>query len=233
MHKRSGHSTSTILRSIRIMTTPPGAEQKLVLSVPTPEDFEGMAILQTAAFVEKQGWGESTTDIQKQNYQTYQRYHKQCPVKLQHCRIIKSTDGKSVQAACQLQLRRQKTADDEVNVFVEWIACHPDHMNKGMGSTLLKWATTFAKKELNAKVLTLYVVKANTGAVRLYKRRGFVVQNKGRNTLCNRVVNGILGVVCLGMDRHWTVLTMEKDLQDVQLLVASDDEGETVAGSQC
>lgn len=191
----------------------PATEPPLILSVPTPEDFYGMAVLQTAAFVEKQAWGDSTSRIQENNYKTYQRYYNECPTKLKHCRIIKSPDGKSVQAACQLQLRRQpKAGSGEVDVFVEWIACHPDHMNKGLGSTLLAWAAIFAKQELKANILTLYVVKANTGAVRLYQRRGFVVDKGGRPTMCSKVVDGILSVVCLGIDRHFTVLTMEKDL---------------------
>ena len=193
-------------------------EQPLLLSVPTPDDFQGMAVLQTAAFIEKQGWGESSKDIEMNNYKTYQRYHKECPIKLTHCRIIKSPDGATVLAACQLHLRRRKDvngnnlSDKAADVFIEWIACHPDHMNKGMGSTLLAWAASFAKEELLATSLTLYVIKANTRAVRLYKRRGFVTQGCGRRNMCDKITSGILSLFCLGCDRHWTVLTMEKNL---------------------
>lgn len=188
-------------------------EHPIELCVPTPDDFWGMAILQAAAFVEHSWWWESssltrrTVETQNNNYQTYQRYHQHAPTKLQHCRIIKSPDGKSVRAACQLQLRA-RTAE----VFVEWLACDPAHMNQGMGSLLLAWAASFAKQELQAKVLTLYVVKANTGAVRLYERRGFVVQKVRNYSVCSQVSDGLWSLLCMGMDRHWTVLTMEKDL---------------------
>ena len=183
-----------------------------------------MAVLQQAAF-EKQSWGESADEVTRQNYQTYCRYYHECPTKLTHCRIIKSPDGSTVLAACQLLVRKrrqehqQQIVDEEPNnkkeseVIVEWIACHPDHMNKGMGSTLLAWAMTFAKQELRADTLTLFVVKANTGAMRLYKRRGFVVrQSPIRRGMCGKMVDGIVGLACLGMDRYWTVLTMDKDL---------------------
>ena len=203
-------------------TTPPPPHLELL--IPTPDDFHGMAVLQTAAFVEKQAWGESTTELTRLHHQTYVRYYKEAPVKLRHCRIIKSTNGTSVLAACQLHLRQPQTSkrnkddDDEpkknnVNVFIEWIACHPDCMNQGLGSRLLAWAAAFAKQELKAEMLTLYVVKANIKAVRLYKRRGFVIHDeKRRRNTCDRFAEGLLGLVCLGCDRHWTVLTMEKDL---------------------
>lgn len=201
-----------------------------------------MAVLQTLAFREKEGYRRESTmrKVEKNHFSTYQRYYQKCPAKLRHCRIIKSSaaasassddgaadgDGKEqVVAACQLHLRRRRpnknnnNDDDKIDVLVEWIACHPHHMNKGMGSLLLAWAASYAKQELKANVLTLYVVKANASAVRLYQRRGFVIQNGrgggGTTTArlcCHKVSDTLMTLVCLGMDRHWTVLTMEKDI---------------------
>lgn len=207
-----------------------GPISSLCLSVPTPSDFRGIAVLQTAAGLDERGWMESEEDMQKNHYQTYQRYQRDCPVKLQHCRIIKCpNDGKHILAACQLQLRRslprsdysktgtvalnQSSASNHGDVFIEWIACHPDYMNKGIGSMLLKWASDFAKQKLEADRLTLCVIKANKGAVRLYKRRGFVVQEKGRlkETLWQTTINNFSGWLgsAVGCD-NFTVLTMEK-----------------------
>jgi hypothetical protein len=78
----------------------------------------------------------------------------------------------TVVAACQLQLRPRRS-DRVVDVFIEWIGCHPDHRGKGVGTMLLDWAGTFAKETMGASSLGLYMIRSNTNARRLYERNGF------------------------------------------------------------
>jgi ribosomal protein S18 acetylase RimI-like enzyme len=194
------------------------------LVVPTTSDFAGIAILQSTAFAEKlgcEGKQESQANCVKA-YRTYQHKHVH---KLEHCRIIKSPDDDgTVMAACQLQAQgdpgdltfpagmRHTLQPGEV--YVEWIACHPDHVGKGLGSQLLKWADTFAKESLHAKILTLQVMKANAGAVRLYERKGFVVtEDPHGGGACGKLASGLFIFCCLGC-QYWTILYMEKDLSN-------------------
>ena len=193
----------------------------VALSIPTPSDFASMATLQTAAFAAKQGWMESSTEIERQHLATYQRYHRECPTKLEHCRIIKCpTDGVTVPAACQLNWKRiapkEPTASEkDIVVFVEWIASHPDYMNQGMGSALLDWAGDFAKKTWNVDTLTLYVIKANKDAIRLYARRGFDIVGDKNGGRWAGLGDALTTLLCGGLDRHWTIYTMEKNLSDI------------------
>ena len=144
-------------------------DHELTLSKPTPEDFRALSVLQESAFPEQD---------QKSNLRRYERYYKECPVKLDHCRVVKmrknstDSDQEEVIAACQLQLRPSR-ADGVVDVFIEWIGCHPDHRGKGVGSLLLDWAGQFAKESLKSTTLGLYMVRSNTNARRLYERNGF------------------------------------------------------------
>ena len=196
------------------------------LMIPTEEDFQSLAELQTVAFAEKAGTFESASDIERNNLQTYERYHREYPEKIKQCRVIKCPkDGNTILAACQLSWKRQpnsknvSTQNNKDNhhriVFIEWIACLPEHMNKGLGTTLIKWAADFAKKEMKVNKLTLYVVKANRGAVRLYKRRGFVEQNSdgsGPPGRLSKLASKMTTFLTLGLSRHFTVLTMELNL---------------------
>ena len=196
------------------------------LMIPTEEDFQSLAELQTVAFAEKAGTFESASDIERNNLQTYERYHREYPDKIKQCRVIKCPkDGNTILAACQLSWKRQPNPKKITNpmhtdshhriVFIEWIACLPEHMNKGLGTTLIRWAADFAKKEMMVNTLTLYVVKANRRAVRLYKRRGFVEQNSdgtGPPGRLSKLASKITTFLTLGLSRHFTVLTMEKNL---------------------
>ena len=198
------------------------------LSIPTKNDLQSLAALQTVAFSEKAGPFDDPVVTEQHNFKTYLRYHDECPVKLDHCRIIKSPDDDTkVLAACQLSWKKQqppqsstsKQQNEDCNrvVFIEWIACLPEHMNKGLGSTLLEWASEFARDVMRVKTLTLYCVKANRGAARLYRRRGFVEQNSSgtgpkRITKLSKFTSKITSILFLGMNRHWTILTMRKDL---------------------
>ena len=212
---------------------------KFELHVPTPADFQGMAVLQTNAFHHHEA---SFFNKEKQksrcveNYrQTYTRYHRECPHKIDICRIIKCpNDNAMILAACQLMTRKQR--DSKTEVFVEWIACQPDHRGRGIGSQLLKWAATFSKKILKVKVLSLYVVQTNLRAIRLYERHGFVVEGKENNlkesqgmTLQQVEINkqkkwstGKLRKLFTGLTispfRNWSIHHMEKDLTDLKIL---------------
>lgn len=141
-------------------------DHELTLSKPTPQDFHALSVLQHAAFPEQD---------QKNNLRRYERYYKECPAKLDHCRVVKMRNNSSesqVIAACQLQLRAGRD-DGIVDVFIEWIGCHPDHRGKGVGSMLLDWAGRFAKESLKSNTLGLYMIRSNTNARRLYERNGF------------------------------------------------------------
>jgi len=160
------------------------------LSAPKPSDFHALSILQAAAFPEQPF---------ENNYARYQRYHKECPSKLEHCRVVKLDE--EVVAACQLQLRANSS-----QVFIEWIGCHPNYRGKGVGTMLLDWAGNFAHEVLGATKLGLYMVKSNIGARRLYERQGFTAV--GGTTKKRRRFRR-------NLDRwfgHWSVLQMEKNL---------------------
>lgn len=188
------------------------------LSIPTPDDFQGITVLQTDAFHER---FSSKKDEIQQNMKTYQRYQKHCPEKIDICRVMKSPeDGTTIIAAIQLMTRRRQNEPSEV--FVEWIACHPDHRGQGIGSHLLTWAANFAKQNLNAAVLSLFVVRSNTKAVRLYERAGFMVHNQQKDKTGNRTSRkkSDLGKLLIrafpNPMRHWTVHQMDKDLTNLQ-----------------
>lgn len=60
------------------------------LVVPTPADFPQLAVMADLAFHEKRGWCGSAKQMQTSFVKSYQRYAKECPTKLQHCRIAVS-----------------------------------------------------------------------------------------------------------------------------------------------
>ena len=113
-----------------------------MLTIPTPADFPEIAKLQTAAFAEKLGC-EEKVESERNCIKAYQKYHKNSPQKLEHCRIIKSNDGRTVMAACQLQAtgdpgdltfpQGMRHSLKPGEVYVEWIACSPDLLGKDWG----------------------------------------------------------------------------------------------------
>ena len=166
----------------------------LPLVMPTPDDFHSLSRLQTLAFAKENGeyTEKQLKESQRNNYLAYVRFQKECPVHLSHCRIIKNHENnEEVLAAIQLQVRRRRRPDISHNnnnkdskeigdntilqVFIEWIGCHPNYEGRGLGSKLLQWAMTYTKKTLQVNVLSLYVVQANQRAVQLYKYKGFVL----------------------------------------------------------
>merc|ERR1711904_345686 len=84
--------------------------------------------------------------------------------------------------------------------YVEWIACHPDATGKGIGSRLLRWADAFAKSQ-GATVITLDVMKKNAGAVKLYERKGYVIQKQG--DAVDRFFTGLCVWATMG-GKYWT-----------------------------
>lgn len=149
----------------------------LQLLVPTPDDFAGMADLQTEAFHSDEFFFSKKRDGHFRNYEkTYERYQRNCPRKLNICRVIKTDEG-IILAGCQLMTRLNQESKS-TEVFVEWLACHPCFQGKGLGSRLLSWAATFAREHLKVEVLSLFVVQSNVKARRLYERKGFVIRGK-------------------------------------------------------
>jgi ribosomal protein S18 acetylase RimI-like enzyme len=200
------------------------------LHVPTPTDFQGIAVLQTEAFHNHESSCfriNSKTEHVKNYYRTYERYFRDCPRKLQMCRIIRSPqDGTVIVAACQLMTRRAHGSDG-IDVFVEWVACHPDQQGKGIGTQLLAWAANFAKEQLKVTVLSLFVVMTNAKARRLYEREGFVMRNltaKQTSELSNettrkesvywRTLCGKPLSDCWSPFQCWSVQEMQKNLME-------------------
>jgi ribosomal protein S18 acetylase RimI-like enzyme len=190
------------------------------LLIPTPDDFPGIAKLQSAAFAEKLGC-EGKEESEKASQKAYTKYAQKYPEKLQHCRILKSDDG-TIIAGCQLQAFQNDPGDlnfpagmrhtlqDDGEVYVEWIACHPEHTGKGLGSHLLKWVDEYARDALKARVLSLSVMRRNEGAVRLYERKGYVVRPDPHISGCiTEFLSGLFIFLCLGC-RYWRCLYMEK-----------------------
>ncbi len=211
------------------------------LEVPSKDCFAHIADLQTAAFAEN--FTCDGIETGRANaiaaYHTYEQDH---PAKLQHCRVIKSRDGLVV-AACQLQAdgdpgditlpSNMRHTLQPGEVYIEWIACHPDHVGKGHGSALLQWAHEFSTHELHAQQLTLSVMQANTGAVRLYERKGFVIQPDARLGVCGRLLQSCF-VFCFMGCRYWTLLFMVKELHHTSTpQAASDPKRAVTGGSAC
>ena len=203
------------------------------LVVPTREDFEALGVTKDLAFAEKRGCWSTAENNQKALQKAYESYLQQCPRKLDHCRIIKGTDenGKIiVYAACQLQMPgdpgdlmfsdpswRHKLLPGEA--YVEFIATHPDYTGKGLGSKLLAWAFEFCEnyrdEDGNAVVtwLSLDVMSANEGAIRLYERKGFVVQkNNPHEDICDVLFTPICLYLGLGC-RYCSITYMEKPIE--------------------
>lgn len=192
-------------------------EDELELVVPLPADFASLMQMKDLAFAEKRR-GDKNDDGTK-TYGYYQQHH---PAKVQHCRVVKGKQTGAVIGAVQVQiqgdppdlalpavLRHELTKGQ---AYVEFIACHPDHTGKGIGSKLLQWADQCAV-ENGADFLSLEVMKKNKSAVRLYERKGFVVkQSPDVSDECDAFFQGLLVFLFLGCS-YWTVVYMEKDLR--------------------
>lgn len=203
------------------------AQLDYTLVSPTPEDFAALAATKDLAFAEKRGCWANAAENQENIRKVYEKYAHQFPQKLEHCRIIKN--GPIVYAACQLQMPgdpgdfcfsdpswRHKLLPGEA--YVEFIATHPDHTGQGWGSKLLAWAfeycATYRDAQGQSNVvnrLSLDVMTANSGAIRLYERKGFVSRNNPHDDVCD-----VLFTPCclyLGMGcRYCSITYMERPI---------------------
>jgi ribosomal protein S18 acetylase RimI-like enzyme len=190
----------------------------LMLEIPTSDDFRSLTEMEALAFAEKNIFSGKKSD-KTYTYRYYQEHH---PSKLQHLRIVRDPETRIVIGGCQLMLQGDPPSRDlpillrhellPGEAYIEWIACHPKHTGKGIGSTLLNWAETFAR-ENGALFLSLEVMHRNQGAIRLYERKGFVVKKDPHmNGECDECFAGILVFCCLGCV-YWKVCYMEKFLE--------------------
>jgi len=62
---------------------------------------------------------------------------------------------------------------------VEWIGADPDFTGKGIGSKLMEHGHAYCAGQNGCTAITLEVVGKNTGAIRLYERKGYVIQPGG------------------------------------------------------
>ena len=172
--------------------------------------------MQAAAFAEK--------GVKSDHGRVYEQYMREYPHKIQHCRVAKSADHPDeVLGAIQLQLTgdpgdwhlpllmRHQLHPHEA--YLEFIACHPNHTGKGIGSKLLEWAVTYAR-ENGAKFLSLEVMAANKGAKRLYERKGFVAKHDPHmDDECDECLSPIFVFCCFGC-KYCGVVYMEKSLHE-------------------
>jgi len=73
--------------------------------------------------------------------------------------------------------------------YLEWIACAPGATGKGIGTKMLQWADECAR-ENGATFLTLQVMHANTGGIRLYERKGYVITEDPNSICCEWACSG-------------------------------------------
>jgi len=161
---------------------------------------------------------ETTKESGKESAKVHSKYEKTAPQKLQHCGIVKSAEGQ-VLGACQLQLPGDPS-DLHIpfdtyhlrpgEVHLEWIGIAPEAQGKGVGSTLLAWASETAKAS-GATVLSLEVMAGNPRALALYERKGFVVKSDPHKDPCDKLCESPFIFCCMGC-RYCRVLYMEKPL---------------------
>jgi len=118
--------------------------------------------------------------------------------------------------------------------YLEWITCRPEVISmqnrtavtipcnvltpprylckatgKGIGSTLMKWGDEKATAD-GCDFISLGVVGANTSAIRLYERKGFVITPHG--DCVDNFFESMFVFCCLGC-KYWTVHYMKKPLK--------------------
>ena len=200
-------------------------EDDYTLAVPKRADFDGIAILQATAFQEK-----APCCLGPVNFfcppccatfgqvhrckHAYNVYAERYPEKLQHCRVVRGATGELL-GVIQLTLPGGARNLDqnscmrhtllEGEAYVDWIACAAAARGKGIGSKLLAWADEEAKAA-GAKFISLDVMGSNTGARRLYERKGYDVKPLGS---CEEALSPPIVFCCFGC-RYCSVKHMEK-----------------------
>jgi ribosomal protein S18 acetylase RimI-like enzyme len=212
------------------------------LLIPTKKNFASLCELQDLAFEEKRGCCQPIIDCRTAYHRTYEFYANSFPNKLQHCRIILgSDDSKTVIGACQLQLpgdpgdmsfcadgMRRDVHDGDKQAFVEWIACHPEHTGKGIGTALLQWAVEYCHQK-GMQTLSLQVGSSNKRAMQLYQRQGFVTTTQPGDDCIDIYCLGPLYVYCCLGFKHYSLVYMERRLMDAP--TANEEDVESKAGS--
>ena len=95
-------------------------------------------------------------------------------------------------------------------MHLEWIGIAPEAQGKGVGSTLLAWASETAKAS-GATVLSLEVMAGNPRARALYERKGFVVKSDPHKDPCDSLCESPFIFCCMGC-RYCRLHYMEKPL---------------------
>ncbi|KAG7351818.1 acyl-CoA N-acyltransferase [Nitzschia inconspicua] len=220
-------SSSTSSRS-------PLPQQEYELHVPTKKDFVGLCELQDLAFEEKRGWCQPITDCRTSYQHAYEFYSQSFPDKLQHCRII--VDNGVVIGGCQLQFpgdpgdmsfcadgMRRDIHEGDTYAYVEWIACHPDHTGKGIGSVLLQWAMEYCR-QMGLRTLSLQVGGSNERAIQLYERHGFVTATQPGDDCIDIYCLGPVYVYCCLGFKHHSLVYMERRLMDAPTTSEFDED---------
>jgi len=192
---------------------------------PTAADFPSLGLVHAEAFSMKQPlccrvccMAETTKESGKESAKVHSQYEKTAPQKLEHCGVVRDAEGK-VLGACQLQLPGDP-GDLHIpfdtyhllpgEVHLEWIGIAPEAQGKGVGSTLLAWASETARAS-GATVLSLEVMAGNPRALALYERKGFVVKSDPHKDPCAVLVEAPFIFCCLGC-QYCRIIYMEKPL---------------------
>lgn len=212
------------------------------LKIPTKNEFASLCALQDLAFEEKRGWCQPIQDCRMAYQRAYDFYATMFPNKLQHCRIIVHEDN-TVIGACQLQLpgdpgdmsfcadgMRRDIEDGDRHAYVEWIACHPEHAGKGIGSTLLQWAVDYCRQK-SMYTLSLQVGGSNDRAMQLYERHGFVTKTQPGDDCIDVYCLGPMYVYCCMGFRHYSLVYMERRLRDAPTARVEEEDLENSSSS--
>eukprot|EP00934_Nitzschia_sp_Nitz4_P002521 Nitzschia sp. Nitz4//scaffold5_size260463//196074//196721//NITZ4_001009-RA/size260463-processed-gene-0.92-mRNA-1//1//CDS//3329555421//2511//frame0 len=209
------------------------AELSYSIVVPTNDDFDSLAEMKDYAFSEKRGCG-SREEAMQGIKECYEKYANQYPGKLQHCRVAKDNETNAVLGGIQLQMpgdpgdlsfdgmMRHELQHGEA--YIEWIATHPEHTGKGIGSKLLAWAFEYcAQPEAKVDKLSLEVMEENEGAIRLYERKGFVVKRDPHQDECGELLSPLIVFCCFGC-KYCGVQYMEKPIVATAFVSPTKDE---------
>jgi len=103
---------------------------------------------------------------------------------------------------------------EEVNddaCYIEHIAVDGNERGEGIGSFLLEFGEEYAFKTLKKERYTLNVAAGNTGAFKLYKKRGFSAVNYQRSVLTKIFLN----------ERKWFYMEKNRQTENVVQKVKS------------